>query len=254
MTENAGSRGLTNNATDYNSSLSEVKYRNNFVYTNFRRFVVVRRKREFCYAWYVCVSRIPLLRLSHVSPIYTYSGRGTTKRGVRAAEHSIAYSWGQSPLMLPGEGGIHKPAIPIVMVRGEPSLPNASRIYFGIHHPIQYNVKVKEIGYVPEEHVPNLIGAWKEEDRSETTQDFTVTAHAEVPEENDGSEAEEQSEEEHEETEADAEGSGTDKDVEMEEDADEVAEEADYPVIYPTMSRIQGVLDSSECPSSPCGA
>jgi hypothetical protein len=27
-------------------------------------------------------------------------------------------------------------------------LATASRIFFGIHHPIQYNVKVKDMGYV----------------------------------------------------------------------------------------------------------
>ena len=38
-----------NNVTDYNSAISVVKYRE-LVHTQVRRFIVVKRKREFCYA------------------------------------------------------------------------------------------------------------------------------------------------------------------------------------------------------------
>jgi hypothetical protein len=68
------------------------------------------------------------------------------------------------------------------MSEGE-KLHVASRIYFGIHHPIQYNNKVKEIGYVPPSQVPTLIGNWKEEDNREFRQDMEVTANAGAPEE-----------------------------------------------------------------------
>jgi hypothetical protein len=53
MNETAGSTAATPRATDYNTSNSfnEVKYQDNLVYTNVRRFVVVRQKREFCFAW-----------------------------------------------------------------------------------------------------------------------------------------------------------------------------------------------------------
>jgi hypothetical protein len=49
------------------------------------------------------------------------------------------------------------------MVVQDPSLPPlhaASRLYFGIHHPIQYNVKVKDIGFVTKEHIGRLCGYW----------------------------------------------------------------------------------------------
>lgn len=148
---------------DYNTStsLSQVKHAGNIVYTNVRRFVVVRRKREFCFA----------------CPIFTYSERGCTKRGVHASEHAIAYSWGNSPQLLQGESGITKPAISVVMNAGLPPLHVASRIYFGIHHPIQYNVKVKEIGYVPPAEVHTLISNWTAENLG-TNQAADVTADA----------------------------------------------------------------------------
>jgi hypothetical protein len=54
MNETAGSTRKTPSAVDYNTSTSinQVKYLDNFVYTNVRRFVVVRQKHEFCFAWY----------------------------------------------------------------------------------------------------------------------------------------------------------------------------------------------------------
>ncbi|KAF2625107.1 hypothetical protein BU25DRAFT_372725 [Macroventuria anomochaeta] len=155
--------GATLKPVDYNTSrsLSEVKHAGNIVYTNVRRFVVVRRKREFCFA----------------CPIFTYSQRGTTKNGVRASEHAIVHSWGKSPQLIQGEIGITKPSIAIVMAEGVPPLHFASRIYFGIHHPIQYNVKVKDIGYVPSDQVHTLIGNWTEENEG-TNQASDVTANA----------------------------------------------------------------------------
>jgi hypothetical protein len=57
-----------------------------------------------------------------------------------------------------------------------------NRIYYGIHHPIQYNVKVKDVGQVLPHHVPNLIGNWKAEDESEMRQTAEVIATAEKPE------------------------------------------------------------------------
>jgi hypothetical protein len=56
------------------------------------------------------------------------------------------------------------------MARGEPPLPLASRINFGIMHPIQYNVKVKEIGRVPAAYMPALLKNWQEEDQEDTPQ------------------------------------------------------------------------------------
>jgi len=38
-----------NNATDYNDSVSIVKY-GEMVHTQVRRFIVVKHKREFCFA------------------------------------------------------------------------------------------------------------------------------------------------------------------------------------------------------------
>ena len=63
------------------------------------------------------------------------------------------------------------------MTDGVPNLHFASRIYFGIQHPIQYNVKVKDIGYVPVDNVHTLISSWQEENQG-TNQAVEVTANA----------------------------------------------------------------------------
>ncbi|EDU41668.1 conserved hypothetical protein [Pyrenophora tritici-repentis Pt-1C-BFP] len=179
MNETAGD---TSRPLDYNTSrsLNKVRFNNNWVYTNTRRFIVVRKKREFCYA----------------CPIFTYSGRATTKSGVVPGEHSIVYSRGTDPTLLNGEYGITKPPIVVDMTAGENYLQFASRIYFGIHHPIQYNVKVKDVGQVPEEAIPLLIGNWREENRADqdSRQSASVTDLAEVDEEDEAGEEEEEEE------------------------------------------------------------
>ena len=155
LNENAGSTA----ATDYNSSISEVRYQGNLVHTSVRRFIVVRQKREFCFA----------------CPVFTYSGRATKKPGVRAEEHAVAYDSTKSPLLLQGETGITKASIGVNM-EGNQTLNTASRIYFGIHHPIQYNVKVKNIGCVCTEHIHSLVGSWREEEERGGQQASEVTA------------------------------------------------------------------------------
>jgi hypothetical protein len=171
MNETAGSASRTPHAVDYNTSHSfnAVKYEDNIVYTNVRRFVVVRTKREFCFA----------------CPIFTYMGRATTKPGVKANEHGIVYSYGQKPQLLPHEGGITKPSLPVIMSDNNSILDKASRIYYGIHHPIQYNVKVKDIGYVLQQLIPTLIGNWREEDENDTQQESADTQAAEDSDESD---------------------------------------------------------------------
>ncbi|OAL51761.1 hypothetical protein IQ07DRAFT_564121 [Pyrenochaeta sp. DS3sAY3a] len=147
--------------TSYNSSLTYVKY-GELAHTQVRRFIVVRQKKAFCYA----------------IPIFTYKNQGTLKPGVEPNEHAIAYSWGEQPSLLQGEAQLSKDPICIVMTdNGEP-LHYASRIFFGIHHPIQYNVKVKDLGYVIAAHMQNLIGYWSMENQHTTAQDVDVTAGA----------------------------------------------------------------------------
>ncbi|KAF1832451.1 hypothetical protein BDW02DRAFT_649114 [Decorospora gaudefroyi] len=141
FTEAAG-----NTTRNYNSNISYVRY-GQAVYTQIRRFIVVRKKQGFCYA----------------CPIYTYGDQATTKPGVRPEEHAIAYSEGKEPRLIDGEAQLSKQPICIIMNVDEHPLTVYSRICFGIHHPIQHNVKVKHLGYVKDSDIARMRGYWKME-------------------------------------------------------------------------------------------
>ncbi|CAN9439158.1 unnamed protein product [Alternaria alternata] len=107
--------------------------------------------------------------------LFTYNNRATTKPGVRPDEHAIAYSYGCSPQLVAGEQELQKGPIAIVMNADERPLSTASRIYFGIHHPIQYNVKVKDLGYVHSDWMATFSGYWKMEHMDAPEQGLEVT-------------------------------------------------------------------------------
>lgn len=132
-----------------NANVSTVIY-NQHVYSQIRRFVVVQERRGFCYA----------------CPIFTYGGRATTKSGVEPSEHAIIHIQGTRPRLVPGEATLEKKSIAVVPAGSGVRLAPASRINFGIQHPIQHNVKVKDLGTVYDEDMPYLIAYFRiEKDR-----------------------------------------------------------------------------------------
>ncbi|CAN9451130.1 unnamed protein product [Alternaria alternata] len=147
-----------NNVTYYNGNLSQVQY-GEYARSQVRRFIVVKQRREYCFA----------------VPVFTYGNRGTRKPGVVADEHAIAHSHGSSPMLVADEAPLTKSPIPIVMNVSEESLSLASRIYFGIHHPIQFNVKVKDIGRVHPDWLPTFLGYWKMENGKDSQQSPDLT-------------------------------------------------------------------------------
>ncbi|KAI4666960.1 uncharacterized protein J4E79_001641 [Alternaria viburni] len=65
--------------------------------------------------------------------------------------------------LVQGEAPLRKAPIPIEMEENNRALVPASRIYFAIHHPIQYNVKVKNLGHVHPDYIPTFLGYWNQE-------------------------------------------------------------------------------------------
>ncbi|RYO37781.1 hypothetical protein AA0111_g2178 [Alternaria arborescens] len=112
-----------------------------------RIFIVVKRKRDFCYA----------------VPVSTYGNLATTKPGVWPEAHAIAYSYGCDPQLVAGEQALQKLPIAVQMARNEKPLEVASRIYFGIHYPIQYGVKAKDLGCVHPDWIARFTEYWKME-------------------------------------------------------------------------------------------
>ncbi|KAL0258289.1 hypothetical protein SLS55_007463 [Diplodia seriata] len=117
------------------------------VFSNIRRFIVVKEGRGFAYA----------------CPVSTYGGRATTKRGLDPQQHAIVYITGSVPQYVAGEQRLQKAPIPIIPAEGSVTLNGASRVNFAIHHPIQHNVKVKDLGIVHPDYIPTLISYAKNE-------------------------------------------------------------------------------------------
>ncbi|KAF2469462.1 uncharacterized protein BDR25DRAFT_304534 [Lindgomyces ingoldianus] len=119
------------------------------VYSQIRRFVIVKVNRGFVYA----------------CPISTYSGRGTTKPGCNPAEHAIIYFQGSSPQYVQGEygNGMVKEPIEVTPATSGLTMAPASRLRFGKIYPVEWNVKVKDIGDVVPEDLSKLLNYYQEE-------------------------------------------------------------------------------------------
>ena len=101
--------------------------------------------------------------LTSLSPIFTYGNRATTKSGVEPSEHAIIHIQGTRPRLVSGEATLEKKSIAVVPAGSGVRLAPASRINFGIQHPIQHNVKVKDLGTVCGEDMPYLIAYFRME-------------------------------------------------------------------------------------------
>lgn len=81
------------------------------------------------------------------------------------------YSYGYTPSLLPGENPLKKTSIPIIMKdANHPPLLPSSRICFSIHYPIQYNLKVKDVGHVHPDYLQSLLHYWAAENRDQATE------------------------------------------------------------------------------------
>jgi hypothetical protein len=112
----------------------------------------------------IVLNTMQMSLLIYSSPIGTYAGRGTLKKGCLPWEHTIAYLSGTDPrsCYLPGEyeSGMTKQPIEIVPVDSSIALRSESRIRFGKMYPIEKNVKVKDIGLVHQNYLGKLLQYW----------------------------------------------------------------------------------------------
>jgi hypothetical protein len=70
--------------------------------------------------------------------------------------HAIVYSVGFVPQLLSGEQDLSKRPIAVLMNENTAPLSQASRIFFGTDHLVQYNVKVKDLGMVHHDSLGDL--------------------------------------------------------------------------------------------------
>jgi hypothetical protein len=99
-------------------------------------------------------------KILYAMPVATYAGRATTEPDVIADDHAILYKWGYAPILLPGEDGITKSSFAIVTHDPSYDVPPTCRINFGACHSIEYNVKVKDVGFILQNQLAALRGYW----------------------------------------------------------------------------------------------
>ena len=91
----------------------------------------------------------------------TYGGQGTSKPGIEASSHAIAYMSNSHPGRLPSETGMTKQPICIDPASPDQKLDLTTRINFARVYTVEHNVKVMDIGIVAESSMHHLIGYWR---------------------------------------------------------------------------------------------
>jgi hypothetical protein len=93
------------------------------------------------------VNIIGLAKLYH-SPILTYGGQGTAKKGVKANDHAIIYTGNHAPKEVDGEKRLHKKSVKVLNPSAKDRLAVESRVNYSKVYTIEHNVKVCFIGEV----------------------------------------------------------------------------------------------------------
>ena len=103
--------------------------------------------------------------LTKPSAISTYRGQGVLKRGCNAVEHTIVYLTGQQPVYIQGEWekGMTKEPIMIQPTDMTERMDPMSRVRLGKAYPIEWNVKLRDIGMVSRGDMTKLVRYYREE-------------------------------------------------------------------------------------------
>ncbi|KAL9603953.1 MAG: hypothetical protein Q9219_000891 [cf. Caloplaca sp. 3 TL-2023] len=134
-TEDAG------NAVDSSSfGFSTVAYEE-LAYSQLRRFVVVKSRPKEYYS--LCM------------------GQGAAKKGVDQNAHTIIYTGSRAPERQPTEHAMKKSPLQVIPVRPDEKLDSMSRVNLGKTYTIEWNTKVKEIGYVERDSLVKMISYWR---------------------------------------------------------------------------------------------
>lgn len=112
----------------------------NMGYQKIRRFVVVRPKGTHC----LCL------------PINTYSGQGTSKKGVNKKDHAALVPMGCEPSFAPGEAPLQKEPLYLIVEDPEVDANALARINFGKVYTVEYNLMVRKVGRIHPQSLPIL--------------------------------------------------------------------------------------------------
>jgi hypothetical protein len=90
------------------------------------------------------------------SPILTYGGKGTTKKGLDPTTHAIIYMSDQNPRRLAAETKMTKEPLAVDAASPDQKLDDLSRINFAKIYTVEYNVKIMPVGQVTASSLPYL--------------------------------------------------------------------------------------------------
>ena len=134
-----------------------IGFSGNWVYSSFRRFIIVKVDLQVNQSLAVLVkirtTSFDLLRYSR--PIATYGGRGALKPSIDPHAHAIAYSGARPPPLLPGEQ-ISKDPIKVLLASPTDKFDPKSRINFRKVVHIDHGWQVKNLGMVDDTSLPKL--------------------------------------------------------------------------------------------------
>ncbi|CAI6332918.1 unnamed protein product [Periconia digitata] len=127
------------------------------LYSQIRRFVVVSVRHGYV----------------NTCAMSTYSQRGVLKPGCNPSEHTVIYSQGKQPTYIEGEfqAGMIKEPIEFIPADSSVVFNPFTRLRLGKTYPIEWNVKVKDIGAVHPEHLSKLLMYWRIETVDDSEED-----------------------------------------------------------------------------------
>ena len=92
-------------------------------------------------------------------PITTYSGRGTSKKGIDQEKHAVIYIGAKASEKLPGETALTIAPVKVIAVKAEETLDPLSRVNLGKGYRIEFDAKVREIGDVERASLAQLMAS-----------------------------------------------------------------------------------------------
>jgi hypothetical protein len=120
--------------------------------------------------------------ISLVSPVKTYTYRGTAKPDVRPNQHAIIYTT-EKPELLEGEKELIKKPLRMLPDTPRERLDRASRIDFGSPVTVQHNLKIKYHGKIYKKHMHRLKDYYNFENHVDEGHGYIDTDYSEDEEE-----------------------------------------------------------------------
>ncbi|EEP81483.1 predicted protein [Uncinocarpus reesii 1704] len=133
--ETAGSTASTASSSSTFTTLFHEK-----AYCTIRRMVVIKQNKDSC----LCV------------PVHTYQKRGASKPGIRKDAHVLIHMRGTDPTEKQNKYGLMKRPLMVDPAALTERLDSSSVVHLDKIHTVEYNIKVKAVGFISPESMGDL--------------------------------------------------------------------------------------------------